>query len=529
MSLRTVAVLPMIGFCFAVTSAVAAEEAGFRPIFDGRTLNGWDGDPSLWRVEDGAITGQTTPDKPLKHNTFLIWRQGEVDDFELKLEYRLFGGNSGIQYRSWEDPEKWGKWVAGGDQADIDSTGRYTGILYSERSRGILAERGEKVVIGDDHKKKVVATFGNAKELGEKIKKEDWNAYRIVAHGKHLTHEINGQLMIEAFDEDREQGRRSGILGIQLHVGDPMKIQVRSIQLRRLPMESKRKIVFVAGAPSHGYGDHEHNAGCLLLAKMLNENLPGVFATVYRNGWPADPTAFDNANAVVVYSDGAGGNMVNSRLDEVDKLAKRGVGLAFLHYAVEVPKGPPGQHMLDWIGGYFEVGWSVNPHWNARFTKFPDHPIARGVRPFEIEDEWYYHMRFRENMQNVTPILSAIPPEKTREGPDGDRSGNPAVRARKGMPEVVAWAYERPGGGRGFGWTGGHFHWNWAHDQNRKLVLNALAWVAGVEVPRDGVPSKTPTLEELEANQDKQQPRDFKREVIAKKIRQWSTATAPAS
>jgi hypothetical protein len=526
MCVRAVPIFLIVTLTCLVTSALAAEEDGFKPIFDGKTLTGWDGDPTLWRVEGGAIVGQTTPDKPLKHNTFLIWRQGEVDDFELTFEYRLTGGNSGMQYRSWEDPEKWGKWVAGGDQADIDSTGRYTGILYSERSRGILAERGEKVVIGSDHKKKVVGKLGDAAELGKKIKKADWNGYRIVARGHHLLQEINGQVMIEATDEDHELGRRSGILAIQLHMGEPMKIEVRNVLLKRLPMEGKRKIVLVAGPRSHNYASHEHNAGCLLLAKLLNENVPDVFATVYRDGWPADPTAFDNANAVAVYADGAGGNLVNSRLDEVDKLAKRGVGLAFLHYAVEVPKGPPEQHMLEWIGGCFEIGWSVNPHWDARFTKFTDHPITRGVRPFEIEDEWYYHMRFRDNMQGVTPILEAVPPEKTREGPDGDRSGNPAVRARKGMAETVAWAYGRPGGGRGFGWTGGHFHWNWANDQNRKLVLNALVWVAGAEVPRDGVSSKTPTMEELEANQDEQQPKDFDREAIVKKIRRWRAADA---
>ncbi|MGQ9651591.1 MAG: family 16 glycoside hydrolase [Phycisphaerae bacterium] len=500
----------------------------FRFIFDGKTLNGWDGDPVYWRVEDGAITGQTTPDKPLKHNTFLIWRHGEVDDFELVLEYRILGGNSGIQYRSWEDPDKWGKWVAAGEQADIDATNKYTGILYSERSRGILAQRGQKVVIGEDHKPKVVGTIGTGEELAAKIRDRDWNSYRVVARGNRYVHEINGQVMIEAIDEDHQAARRSGILALQLHVGEPMVIQFRNIRLKRLPMEGKKKIVFVAGTASHGYGSHEHHAGCTLLAKLLNENLPAVHAVVYRNGWPADPTAFDNANAMVFFADGAGGNMINSHLGEIEAAINRGAGLAVLHYALDVPRGPVGERMLKWIGGYFEQHWSVNPHWTARFTHLPDHPITRGVRPFEIEDEWYYHMRFRENMENVAPILSAVPPEETRERPDGPYSGNPHVRARKGMPEIVAWAFERSDGGRGFGFTGGHFQWNWGHDDYRKLMLNALTWVAGAEVPPGGVPSKTPTFEELDANQDEPRPADFKVETIRAKLSQWQAATGPS-
>lgn len=517
-----------LAFAVFAHSAMAENDVGFESIFDGKTLNGWDGDPGYWRVEDGAITGQTTPDKPLKHNTFLIWRQGEVDDFELTLEYRIFGGNSGIQYRSWEDPDKWGKWVAAGEQADIEATNKYTGILYSERSRGILAQRGQKVVIGDDHKPKVVGTIGTADGLAAKIRDQDWNSYRVVARGNRYMHEINGQVMIEAVDENRQAARRSGILALQLHAGDPMKVQFRKIRLKRLPMEGKKKIVLVAGKPSHGYGSHEHNAGCLLLARLLNKNVPAVHAVVYRNGWPTDPTAFDNANAIVFFADGAGGNMINNHLAEIGAAIDRGAGLAVLHYALDVPKGPVGEHMLKWIGGYFEQHWSVNPHWSARFTQLPDHPITRGVRPFEIEDEWYYHMRFRENMEKVTPILSAVPPEQTREGPDGAYSGNPHVRARKGMSEIVAWAFERPDGGRGFGFTGGHFQWNWGHDDLRKLMLNALTWVAGVEVPPGGVPSKTPTFEELDANQDEPRAADFKVDAIRAKLSQWNAATRPS-
>ena len=177
--------------------------------------------------------------------------------------------------------------------------------------------------------------------------------------------------------------------------------------------------------------------------------------------------------------------------------------------------------MKDWIGGYYETFWSVNPFWTADFKQLPDHPIARGVKPFAIEDEWYYHMRFIDNMEGVTPILTAVPPDSTREGPDGPHGGNPTVRAQKGRAEHVAWARVRPDGGRGFGLTGGHSHWNWANDNFRTVVLNGIAWVAKLDIPPGGVPSKTPTLEALEANQDKPQPKGFDREKVRKMIEQW--------
>ncbi|MFN6104177.1 MAG: ThuA domain-containing protein [Planctomycetaceae bacterium] len=153
------------------------------------------------------------------------------------------------------------------------------------------------------------------------------------------------------------------------------------------------------------------------------------------------------------------------------------------------------------MGGYFETNWSVNPHWTAKFETLPNHPITRGVKPFEINDEWYYHMRFRDKLERVTPILTAVPPASTLERPDGPHSGNPAVRAAKGQPQHVAWAAERENGGRGFGFTGGHFHRNWADDNFRRLVLNALVWVAHGEVPTGGVNSQV-SQDEMLANLD---------------------------
>lgn len=282
--------------------------------------------------------------------------------------------------------------------------------------------------------------------------------------------------------------------------------------------EEIRKILLLAGEPSHGYGAHDHWAGCNLLAQSLNNSGLPIEATVYRSGWPRDAKAFDDVNCVVMYGDGGGGHMVTSHLKELEALAKQGVGIVCLHYAVEAPKGPTGDKFLEWIGGYFETDWSVNPHWTAHFDDLPDHQITRGVKPFEINDEWYYHMRFRDGMRNVTPILTDLPPVETLSRPDGSHSGNPAVRAaiERGEPQHVAWAVVRDDGGRGFGFTGGHVHWNWSNPNFRKLVLNAIVWSAGVEVPPEGVSDQPKTLADMEANSDEEIPADFDREEIRK-------------
>ena len=232
----------------------------------------------------------------------------------------------------------------------------------------------------------------------------------------------------------------------------------------------------------------------------------------------------DDADSIVIYCDGGGRHPFNQHLDKLDSLMKKGVGMVCIHYGVEVPAEPSGKAFLDWTGGYFEANWSVNPHWVADYDKLPNHPIARGVKPFKINDEWYYHMRFREKMQGVTPILSDLPPKETLKRKDGPHSGNPFVRKAiaNGETQHMAWAREREDGGRGFGFTGGHFHWNWGHDQFRKLMLNAIAWTAKAEVPKTGVPSKSLTAEDLMANQDEDVPGNFNPERIQKMIEEWN-------
>jgi len=266
--------------------------------------------------------------------------------------------------------------------------------------------------------------------------------------------------------------------------------------------KSKKKIVLIPGRDSHGVGEHEHLGGCQLLAKLLNENVPGVTAVVTEQGWPVDTTVLDDADAILMYSDGGDGHMVIPHMEHIDRLMKKGVGLMNLHYAVEIPKGPYGDKFLEWVGGYFETHYSVNPFWTANYTEFPKHPTTNGVKPFSVRDEWYYHMRFKEGDKNLVPILKLLPPKETLDREEGTHSNNPSVReailVRK-EPQVMAWAYTRPNGGRGFGFTGAHTHNNWLDDNFRKLVLNALVWTAKIKVPKNGIETPTPTQSELDA------------------------------
>ena len=265
-----------------------------------------------------------------------------------------------------------------------------------------------------------------------------------------------------------------------------------------------KRIVMIAGKPSHGPGEHEHRAGVLLLQKCL-AGVPGIKVDIFTNGWPSDPTALRGAAAVVIYSDGGGGHpaLQGNHLQLLDTLMKQGVGMACIHYACEPTIENGQKEFLEWIGGCYEINHSVNPHWKAEFKTIPEHPITRGLKQFSLKDEWYFNMRFREGMQGVKAILSAVPPLDTMERPDGPHEGNPGVRdaVARHQPHTVAWAAERVDGGRGFGFTGGHFHRNWGDENFRKIVLNAILWVARVEVPRDGVESSVGAAD-LEINLD---------------------------
>lgn len=230
------------------------------------------------------------------------------------------------------------------------------------------------------------------------------------------------------------------------------------------------KIVLLAGRPSHAPGDHEFNAGISLLEKMLRQN-GDIEPVVVRGGWPEDESVFEGARSLVFFMDGGRRHPMvqDERLQLLESYMKKGVGMACLHYAVEVPAERGGPQLLDWIGGYYEMGYSKNPHNDVTVTRAaPEHPISRGWETFRANDEWYYQIRFRENDPRVTPILTAMLPT------DAPRL------------ETLAWARERADGGRGFGFTGAHSHANWGNDDFRRLLVNAVLWTAKVEIPAQG-------------------------------------------
>src|SRR5882672_9290052 len=241
-------------FCAFVASALAAtaaNEAGFKSLFNGKDLTGWEGRPEHWSVEDGAITGKTTKENPAKGNNFLIWRpdgkNGIVEDFELRLSYKIVPngekgfGNSGIQYRS----KDFGNFVVGGYQADFEAGKTYSGILYEERMDGILAQRGQKTVVKTvDGKTKVevVGSLGESEDIQAKIKDKDWNDYVVIAEGNHLQHFINSVPTVDVIDERTgAKAAKEGLLALQLHAGDPMTVQFKNIRIKRLGGDATAK------------------------------------------------------------------------------------------------------------------------------------------------------------------------------------------------------------------------------------------------------------------------------------------------
>lgn len=276
------------------------------------------------------------------------------------------------------------------------------------------------------------------------------------------------------------------------------------------------KIVLIAGRPSHPPGMHEFNAGVQLIKTCLAD-FKDLDVHICLSGWPKDESVFENAKAVVFYMDGGGRHEVvqeeGRRLKMVDEWAKSGVGLGFMHYGVEVVAEQAGDEFKRWIGGHYEHMFSCNPIWEPMFTTLPDHPITHGVKPFKAKDEWYFNMRFHAGLNaevkyaetddlKFWPILVARPSDEVRDGPYVWPKGPyDHVQATKGRAEAMMWAVERKSGGRGFGFTGGHFHENWSNDDYRKTVLNALAWIANVDVPEKGIESEV-SQELLDSNLD---------------------------
>jgi len=279
--------------------------------------------------------------------------------------------------------------------------------------------------------------------------------------------------------------------------------------------DAQRRLVLVAGKPSHPPRMHEFNAGVQLLARCLAD-LPGLQVEVVLNGWPEDEAIFDAADAVVFYMDGGGRHELvkedGRRLKLVEQWMQQGRSIGCMHYGVEVLPDQAGLEFKRWIGGHYDHMFSCNPIWEPEFTTLPEHPVSRGVQPFRIKDEWYFNMRFLGDIvgnqpaaiagTKFQPILVAAPGDAVRDGPYVYPKGPyPHIQADKGRAEAMMWVVERPDGGRGFGFTGGHFHDNWGNDQFRKVVLNALVWLAKAEVPAEGVVSQV-TPPDLDANLD---------------------------
>lgn len=271
-----------------------------------------------------------------------------------------------------------------------------------------------------------------------------------------------------------------------------MPLMLRLLALSLLlcaALPAATKIVLIAGKPSHPPGEHEFNAGVMLLDRWLHQNK--INSVVVKGGWPDDESVFDGAAALVFYMDGGQNHPIiqGDHLAKIGALMKKGVGLACLHYAVEVPSDKGGAEFLEWIGGYYEMGYSTNPVNEAAMQRAsPKHPISNGWNSFNARDEWYYRIRFRPEDPRLIPILAT---ELPKDAP---------------QHQICSWAVERADGGRGFGFTGAHFHSNWGNPDFRRLVLNGILWTAKVKVPAGGAKS-TVTEEDLTRNLDPKPPK----------------------
>ncbi|QDT12046.1 3-keto-disaccharide hydrolase [Planctomycetes bacterium K23_9] len=239
--MRRLIVLLLAATCSFAVTATAKEGDGFQPLFDGKTMEGWSGNPKFWTITDGAITGITTPDSVTEGNTFCVYKDEFEGDFELMFDFRIEGHNSGVQYRSFRLEGAADEWRIGGYQADMDAAKQWAGTLYGEKFRGILAKRGERAVLGEGPapKKKgalarKVESLGDPEELGKKINDyPEWNTFKVVAKGYHFQHFINGTLMIDCTDNDKENRRNKGLIALQLHQGPPMKVQFKNIKIKQ--------------------------------------------------------------------------------------------------------------------------------------------------------------------------------------------------------------------------------------------------------------------------------------------------------
>jgi len=260
---------------------------------------------------------------------------------------------------------------------------------------------------------------------------------------------------------------------------DPDPFDQSGVPIEELPTDPKlAKIVLIAGpaATKLKSGEHEYFAGCALLAKMLKQ-APGVFPVIARDGWPTKAETLVGAKAVVLFVEGGDVHaaLKGDRVKELQKLADAGAGIVHLHSAIDYPKDL-GDRVRMLAGAAWEKGYSQRAHWVSAFDAFPDHPVCRGVTSFKIDDGWLYKLRLVSEMKGVTPLL---------------RTANPKAKSKPDDTEtIVAWAYDRPGGGRSFSFTGCHLHESLAQDGYRKFLVNGILWAAAQDIPAGGAPVK---------------------------------------
>lgn len=286
----------------------------------------------------------------------------------------------------------------------------------------------------------------------------------------------------------------------------------RQVPLEQVPADaSKARVVLLAGTPSNKPGQHEYFAGCALLMDWLGK-IPGVAPVMVADGWPKNESVLDGARCVVIYMDGGDklAFLEPARLAKMQALADAGTGFVILHQAIDCPADQAAT-FKNWFGAAFQGDIGCRGHWDVNFESIATtHATARGITPFPLlKDGWLYNLHFAE--KGVTPVLACAMPDNSRKTAHG--------KAHSGRAETVAWAYERPAGGRSFGFTGCDLHANWAEANQRKLLLNGILWSAGLDVAKDGF-SSTTTDEDLKKNWD--------RKVFQKKEKA-TKAAAPAA
>jgi len=288
-------------------------------------------------------------------------------------------------------------------------------------------------------------------------------------------------------------------------VGDlEFPVVFRHPEFEQSAKDSRRTIVFYTDDGAHGWLQHENTAAAILLGQRLAEAVTGSEVVVLRDSFP-DADLLDRAAAVVFYCSGTEHHPFNDSPNREAWQAAlgRGIGAVAIHWMLEAGNPEAEALVAKSFGGIFELDFSVNPMWMGKFPEITEHEITRGMSPFEVYDEYYFNIRFPEGLPGTrTNVLEAIPPKRVFLPEDGPRSNNPHVRATQGRPHVIAWTYLRPGDARSFAFTGGHFHWVLKQDDYRRLLLNGIAWAAGIDVPDAGIPDTTPNDQELMAHQD---------------------------